>query len=151
MGGLVAWGAMVGPSSTHVLLRGGGKRSLANREGVFFSPAAIDETYADVVAVEHLVTGEVDGMVIGMRQFGIDQWGGLSMFCGQVAPVVGGQLLFDDIGLDSDAEVVGLAGEVGGRMIIHAIHLKACISGITPQDGGHTQLMGLFKGFRDLL
>jgi hypothetical protein len=35
-----------------------------------------------------------------------------------VAAVVLGQLLLDDVGLDGDAEVVGLAGEVGGGVVV---------------------------------
>ena len=35
-----------------------------------------------------------------------------------VAAVVLGQLLLDDVGLDRHAEVVGLAGEVGGQVVV---------------------------------
>jgi hypothetical protein len=41
-----------------------------------------------------------------------------------VAAVVGRQLLLDDVGLDGDAEVVGLTGEVGGRVVVDAVDLE---------------------------
>jgi hypothetical protein len=41
-----------------------------------------------------------------------------------VAAVVLGQLLLDDVGLDGDAEVVGLAGEVGGDVVVDLVLLE---------------------------
>jgi hypothetical protein len=41
-------------------------------------------------------------------------------------------LLLDDVGLDRDAEVVGLAGQVGGEVVVDAVlDLKAGCAGST--------------------
>jgi hypothetical protein len=66
------------------------------------------------VAVGDLVAAEVD-RVVG-RQLRVDERAGLPVARPErvVAAVVLGHLLLDDVGLDRHAEVVGLAGEVGG-------------------------------------
>ena len=51
--------------------------------------AAVDEADAAAIAIEHLVTGKIDGMIIRVGEFGIDEWRGLAMFGGEVASVVG--------------------------------------------------------------
>jgi len=66
---------------------------------------------------------------------------------GEVATVVGGQLLLDDVCAEGDAEVVGLSGEVGRGMVVDAVHLEACVAGVAPQDGGHAELVGDLEGF----
>ena len=57
--------------------------------------------------------------LVGAGEFGVDLLaelavGGVARVEGAKAAVVGGELLLDDVGLDGGAEVVGLAGEVGG-------------------------------------
>ena len=44
--------------------------------------------------------------------------------------------------------MVGLAGKVGRSMVIGAFLLEIIVSGITPENGCHAKLMGLFKCFR---
>ena len=60
-----------------------------------------------------MVGGEfrVDALV----EFAVARAAGIE---GLEAAVVLGELLLDDVGLDRATEVVGLAGEVGGEMII---------------------------------
>ena len=89
-------------------------------------------------------------MIVGMGQLGIDQRRGFAVFGRQIAAVVGGQLLFDDIGPEGDAEVVGLAGEVRGGMVVDAVYFKAGIAGVTPEDSRHTQLVCDLEGFGNL-
>ena len=64
--------------------------------------------------------------------------------------VVDGQFLLDDVGLDGHAQVVGLAGEVSGAVIIYAVYLEGVVAGVAPEDGGHTQLVSLAEGLGDL-
>ncbi len=40
------------------------------------------------------------------------------IFEGEEAAVIFWEFLFNDIGLDGDAEVIGLAGEVSGEVVI---------------------------------
>ena len=66
-----------------------------------------------------------------------------------VAAVVGGQLLLDDVGLDGDAQVVGLAGEVG-RGVVVLVLLEGRVAGVAPEDGGQAQLVRGVEGLADL-
>ena len=89
-------------------------------------------------------------MIVGMGQLGIDQGRGFAVFGRQVTAVVGGQFLFDDIGAEGDAEMVGLAGEVRGGMVVDAIYFKAGIAGVTPEDGRHAQFVCDLEGLGNL-
>src|SRR5258708_16790470 len=95
-GALEGFAAQDQAHSTGPFVDDGGEDGICHIGSAFAFPAAIDETYAAGVAVEHLVTGEVDGIVIGMRQFGIDQEGGLSMLSGAGATLVRWRIWFDD-------------------------------------------------------
>lgn len=112
--------------------------------------AGVDEASAAHVAVGDLVAAEVDrmwGSKIGVNFFmsfaefegiearGVDFW----------------EFLFDDIGLDGAAEVIGLAGEVGGDVVIVFAGFESGIAGIAPEDGGHAEFVRVFEGFGDLL
>ena len=63
-----------------------------------------------------------------------------------VATVVFRQLLFDDVRPDGDAEMIGLAGEVGRDFVVDTIHRESTVADVAPQDSEHPQLMGLFEG-----
>ena len=56
--------------------------------------------------------------MIAGREFAIDALVGLAELQGVVAAVVLGELLLDDVGLDGDAEVIGLAGQVGRDVVV---------------------------------
>ena len=43
------------------------------------------------------------------------------------AAVVLGQLLLDDVGLDGHAEMIGLAGEVGGDVVVLVVGLERAL------------------------
>ena len=58
-------------------------------------------------------------------------------------------LLFDDVGLDGDTKVVGLATQVSGDVMIDPVLLEHGRPKIAPQDGGHAEFPCLFEGFRD--
>src|SRR5882757_669213 len=94
--------------------------------------AAVDQSYATVVAVEHLIAGEVDGVVIGMCQLGVDEGRGTAVFGREITAIVGRQFLFDDVGLNGDAQMIGLPGKVGSSVVIDSVYLKAGVAGITP-------------------
>ena len=78
------------------------------------SPPLLISAERPDVAVEHLVAGEVDGVVGGQLARTLPG-AVLPKFSAVKPPLLVGQLLLDDVGLDGDAEVVGLAGEVGGE------------------------------------
>ena len=62
-------------------------------------------------------------------------------------PAIGcGQLLLDDVGLDGDPEMVGLPGQVGGGLVVHAVLLELGVAHVAPQDRGHAELMRGVEG-----
>ena len=76
-------------------------------------PPAVDQAGATHVAVRYLVAAKVDGVVAG--KIGVNTLvelavTGIADVERQVAAVIFGELLFDDIGLYRDAEVIGLPG-----------------------------------------
>ena len=93
--------------------------------------AGVDQADATHVAIGDLVAGEVDrviGRKVGVHalvDFAVRRFCGLD---GEVAAVVLGKLLLDDVGADGDAEVVGLAGKVGGHVIIFVLRLKSVVA-----------------------
>src|SRR5216683_737252 len=48
--------------------------------------------------------------------------------------------LLDNVGLDGDAEVIGLAGEVGGDVIV-LIFLEGVVAEIAPENRGHAEIV----------
>ena len=119
-----------------------GAHGLGQVAGARRRPTRVDEADLAHVAVGHLPAGQVDRVIGG--QLAVDQLGGLAeVGQGVVAAVVLGQLLLDDVGLDGHAEVVGLAGEVGGRVVVDPVHLEVVVAQVAPQHGEHAQLVGL--------
>jgi hypothetical protein len=66
----------------------------------------------------------------------VDEGAGLAEFQPRVTVIVGGQLLFDDVGQDGNAEVVGLAGEVRGTVEVGLVGLEGAVAEVAPEDGG---------------
>src|SRR6202158_5811140 len=115
------------------------------------SAAAVDEAGAAHVAVGDLIAGQVDGMIAG--QVRVDAFvelavAGIAHVEGLIAAVIFGELLLDDVGFDGDAEMIGLAGEIGGEMIVLVL-LKGVVAEIAPENGGHAELVGLREGLAD--
>ena len=75
----------------------------------------------------------------------IDQRRGLAESNRGIAAVVGWQFLFDDVGLEGNAEVVGLPRQVGRRVIIDPILFESIIAQVTPEDRGEPQVVCVFK------
>lgn len=113
--------------------------------------AGVDEAGSAHVAVGDLVAAKVDGVIGGqlavdaLVKFAVAGSAGVEGF---EATVVFGELLFDDVGLDGDAEVVGLAGEVGGEVVV-LILLEGIVAEVAPEDGGHAEFMGSVERFGD--
>ena len=111
----------------------------------------VDQTDAAHVTVSHLVAGKVDGVVgseVGVHtlvDFAVRR---LGLLDGEVTAIVLWQLLLDDVGTDCDAEVVRLAGEVGGRVVVLVL-LESIVAGIAPEHGGHAEFVCLLEGGRD--
>ena len=114
--------------------------------------SAIDEAGAAHVAVHDLVAAKVDRVIGG--ELGVDALvelpvaGGTGVECLEAAVVLG-ELLLDDVGLDRDAEVVGLTGEVGGEMVILVL-LEGVIAEIAPEDSRHAEFVGAAECCCDL-
>ena len=68
-----------------------------------------------------------------------------------VAPVQLGLLLLDDVGLDRDAEVIGLSGQVGGRVVVLPPGVEGGLAQVAPEHGHHAQLVRHLEGFGRLL
>src|SRR5437660_10617821 len=74
---------------------------------------AIDQASAAHETVGHLIATEINGMVageIGVNAFVELTVAGIAHVQGLVAAVIFGEFLLDDVGLNGDAEMVGLAG-----------------------------------------
>src|SRR5258708_5147505 len=115
------------------------------------SAAAIDEAGAAHVAGGDLIAGQVDWMIAD--EGGIDALVefavvGIAHVQRRIAAVIFRELLLDDVRLDGYAEMVGLAGEVGGEVIVLVL-LESVVAEIAPQDGGHAELVGLREGLAD--
>ena len=115
------------------------------------SAAGVDEAGAAHVAVGDLIAREVDGVIAA--EIGVDALikfavtGIADVECG-VSAIIFGELLLDDVGLDGDAEMIGLAGEVGGNVVV-LVFLEGVVAEIAPEDGGHPELMSAREGLRD--
>src|SRR6266576_1165886 len=101
--------------------------------------AAIDQACAAHVAVGHLVARQIDGMVAA--EIGVDALvefavAGIADVERRIAAVIFRELLLDDVRLDGYAEMVGLAGEIGGDVIVLVL-LKGVVAQIAPEDRGH--------------
>ncbi len=68
-----------------------------------------------------------------------------------VAAVQLGLLLLHDVGLDRDSQVVGLAGQVGGGVVVLSAGVESGLAQIAPQHGYHAQLVGHLERLRRLL
>ncbi len=113
--------------------------------------ATVDEASPAHVAIGHLVACQIDGMIAG--EIGVNALikfavAGITHVQGLVAAVIFGELLLDDVRLDGYAEMVGLAGEIGGEVIV-LVFLKGVVAEIAPQDGGHTELVRVREGLAD--
>ncbi len=93
---------------------------------------------------------------IASGEAGVD--GGIELAVGRIAgvecgvsAVVGGEFLFDDVGLDGDAEVVGLCGQVGAAVVIDAIDFEGVVADVAPEDGDHAVLVGFVEHVGDIL
>src|SRR6266478_2514650 len=115
------------------------------------SAAAVDQTCAAHVAVGDLVASQVDGMVAA--EVGVDALvefavAGIAHVEGLIAAVIFRELLLDDVRLDGHSEMVGLASEIGGKVIVLVL-LKGVVAKVAPENGGHAELMGLREGLAD--
>ena len=73
-------------------------------------------------------------MVAG--EVGVDLAAGLAEADVLEAGLVGlRQLLLDDVGLDGDADVVRLASEVCGHVVVHTVLLERAVARVAPQHG----------------
>src|SRR5713101_492962 len=111
--------------------------------------AAVDQRHPAHVAVDDLPAGPFDRVV--RHELAVDQRVGLAELDGVEATVVFRLLLLDDVGLDGDAEVVGLAGQVGRQRVVDAVLFEGVVAQIAPQDGEHPEAVGLLEGLAHLL
>ena len=66
------------------------------------------------------------------RQGFVDELVGFSEVDRGEPPVVLGEFLLDDVGFNRDAEVVGLAGDVRGCVVVDPILFKIAVAQVTP-------------------
>ena len=113
--------------------------------------ARIDQACASQIAIGHLVAAQVDRMFA--RQFGANALielavTGTARVKRPIAAIVLREFLLDDVGLDRAAKVIGLSGEVCGKVMIFVL-LEGVVAKVAPKDGGHAKLVCQRKGFRD--
>src|SRR5580698_7995608 len=114
--------------------------------------AAVDEACAAAEAVDDLIAAEIDGVVavefgVDARvEFAVTRIADVERF---VAAVIFGKLLLDDVGLDGDAEMIGLTGEVG-RQVIVLVFLEGVVAEVAPENGGHAEIVCLRETLADL-
>src|SRR5947209_3586453 len=83
------------------------------------SAAAVNQASATHVAIGDLIARQIDGMIaaeVGVDAFVKFAVAGIAHVEGEVAGVIFRKLLLDDVGFDGHAEMVGLAGEVSGKV-----------------------------------
>jgi hypothetical protein len=115
------------------------------------SAAGIDEAGAAHEAVGNLIAGEIDRVIAG--EVGVNTLveltvAGVAHVEGRVAAVIFGKLLLDDVGLNGDAEMIGLAGEVGGDVVV-LIFFEGVVAEVAPENSGHAEVVGLGEGLAD--
>ena len=76
---------------------------------------------------------------------------GFPIFLGNIPSVIFGHFLFDNIGFQVHSQMVGLTCKVCRKMVIHFFVIESWIAKVGPEDGGHSQFMGLLEGAGDLL
>ena len=113
----------------------------------FGGAAGIDQTDLSQVAIDDLITGQVDRMI--RRKFFLNELVRLAEFQCIVTAVIRRQFLFDNIRFDRHTQMVTLSGQIRGRMKINAVFFEIRIPQIAPKDGEQTQLMRLLEGFRN--
>ena len=118
-------------------------RARGFREVVVTTGAAgVDQRRAAQVAICDLVARHLDGVILG-GQVGVDAFVGLAELQGVVAAIGFGEFLFDDVGFDGDAQVIRLARQVGGDMIIRLFGLEGFVAQIAPEHRHEPELVGL--------
>ena len=90
-----------------------------------------------------MIAGEVG--VNALVEFSV---AGVAHVEGHVAAVIFGHFLLDDVGLDGDAEMIGLAGEIGGEVIVLFL-LEGVVAEVAPEDRGHAEFVGFGEGPAD--
>jgi len=70
---------------------------------------------------------------------------GIAHVQGRVAAIIFWKLLLDDVGLNGDAEMIGLPGEVGGDVIV-LVFLEGVVAQIAPQNRSHAEIVSFGKG-----
>jgi hypothetical protein len=83
--------------------------------------------------------------------FAVDLGVRLAELDGLVAAVVLRLLLLDDIRLDRHRQMIRLAGQVGGGLIVDAVLLEVLVPQIGPEHGGHAQVVRPLERSGDLL
>ncbi len=90
----------------------------------------IDEADAAHVTVGDLIATEVDRVIGG--QLVIHTRMGFAKTDVGKAAVGDRELLFDNVRLDGSPDVVGLASEVSGSVVVLAVFLETAVAGIAP-------------------
>src|SRR5205807_7311502 len=137
------------PGPTRPLVDDGGADGLTQITVPLRLASGVDEGNPAHVAVGHLPAGQIDGVVGG--ELRVHEGVGPAEVQGGEAPVVLGLLLLDDVGLDGDAQMVGLPGQVGGQGVVDAVLLEGGVAQVAPQDGEHPEIVGLREGLAHLL
>ena len=105
--------------------------------------ARVDQTDTPHVAVGHLIAAQVDRMVGRQVVHGVAR---LAEPYGPEPSVARRQLLLDDIGLNRHAQMIGLTGQVGRRMVVGPVFLERAVTQVAPQNRRHAQLVGALEG-----
>ena len=116
------------------------------------SAAAVNQASATHVAIGDLIARQIDGMIaaeVGVNTLVKLAVAGIAYVESLVAAVIFRKFLLDDVGLDGHAEMVSLAGEVGGEVIVLVL-LKGIVAQIAPKNRGHAELMGVSESLADL-
>src|SRR5262249_40072321 len=113
--------------------------------------AGVDQARAAGKAVDDLVAAEVDGVIaVEVRVDALIELAvaGVTHVECLIASVIFSQLLLDDVGLNGDAKVIGLAGQVG-RDVVILVFFEGGVAHVAPQDGGQAQLVSFGEGPAD--
>lgn len=119
------------PHSTGALVDDGGAHRIVQIVRARFT-AGVDHVGLSHKAIRHLIAHQVDGVRAG--QIAIDFRMGLAELQRVIAAVIHRHLLLDDIRVEGCCEVIGLARQIGARVIIDALVVEGGVARVGPQD-----------------
>ena len=108
----------------------------------------IDQSDTSHITICHLITTEINRVF--RCEFRVHAFICLSETNRFETTIIGRKFLLHNVRFDGNSQTVSLSGKVGSSMIINSSFLEIAIAQITPQNGSHTEFMGIFESLSNL-